>query len=254
MRLLSFSDIIFKKDWQVLKMLKYKCLVLDHDDTVVQTERYIGYPYFRDYIAQIRPGQDLRFQDYVRDCSNMVFADMCRQRWNMTQEECDQEYRGWKEYYRNNPHPIFPGIDRIIHRQKALGGLVCVVSLSPAQDILQDYAQHFGIVPDAVYDHDMPPHMRKPNPYPLEDIMGRFHLKPEEILVVDDMKLAWMMAHPLNVDVAYAAWSKTDFPELTTEMRQICDYAFDSTENLEKFLFDSLDSHGIIPFETKHRG
>ena len=29
-------------------MLKYPCLVLDHDDTVVQTERYIGFPYFRD--------------------------------------------------------------------------------------------------------------------------------------------------------------------------------------------------------------
>ena len=28
-------------------MLKYPCLVLDHDDTVVQTERAIGYPYFR---------------------------------------------------------------------------------------------------------------------------------------------------------------------------------------------------------------
>ena len=34
-------------------MLKYPCLVLDHDDTVVQTEKAIGYPYFRDYIARI---------------------------------------------------------------------------------------------------------------------------------------------------------------------------------------------------------
>ena len=40
-------------------MLKFKCLVLDHDDTIVQTERTIGYPYFRDYIARIRPGQTL---------------------------------------------------------------------------------------------------------------------------------------------------------------------------------------------------
>ena len=33
-------------------MLKYKCLVLDHDDTVVQTERHIGYPYFKEYIEK----------------------------------------------------------------------------------------------------------------------------------------------------------------------------------------------------------
>ena len=43
-------------------MLKYRCLVLDHDDTVVQTEKAIGYPYFRDYIARVRPGKNLTNQ------------------------------------------------------------------------------------------------------------------------------------------------------------------------------------------------
>lgn len=219
-------------------MLKYKCLVLDHDDTVVQTERHIGFPYFKSYIEQIRPGKTVSFEEYVRDCSGTVFADMCRIRWNMTEEECEAEYKGWCAYYRSHHHPIFPGIDRIIRRQKEAGGLVCVVSLSPAHDILRDYKEHFDMVPDALYDHDMPHHMRKPNTYPLEQIMKHFDLKPEEILVVDDMKLAWMMAHPLGVPVAYAAWSKTEFPELTTQMRSICDYTFDSTEELEKFLFD----------------
>jgi phosphoglycolate phosphatase/pyrophosphatase PpaX len=212
--------------------------VLDHDDTVVQTERYIGYPYFRDFIAEIRPGQSLSFEDYVRDCSNMVFADMCRARWQMTEEELDREYQGWKKFYSANPHPIFPGMDRIIRRQKEAGGLICVVSLSREGDILRDYRDHFGIVPDAVYDYDLPPHMRKPNPYPLEDIMARFQLKPEEILVVDDMKLGWMMASSRGVDTAYAAWSKTEFPELRQEMENLCEYSFTDVAELEKFLFN----------------
>lgn len=219
-------------------MLKFKCLVLDHDDTVVQTERYIGYPYFKSYIDRIRPGNTLTFEEYVKDCNSMVFVDMCRSRWNMTDEECETEYKGWCEYYSSHYHPIFPGIERIISRQKEEGGLICVVSLSPARDILRDYQEHFDMIPDDLYDHDMPRHMRKPNTYPLEQIITRFNLKPEEILVVDDMKLAWMMSHPLGVPVAYAAWSKIDFPELTTEMREICDYSFDSTEELEKFLFE----------------
>ena len=219
-------------------MLKYKCLVLDHDDTVVQTERLLGFPYFKKYIEKIRPGQTITFEQYVRDCSDMVFADMCRARWNMTDEECAREYSGWCAYYSSHPHPIFPGIERIIRRQKEEGGLVCVVSLSPAGDILRDYEEHFGIVPDDLYDHDMPPHMRKPNPYPLEQIMEKFALKPEEILVVDDLKLAWMMCNPLGVPIAYAAWSRNDFPELTTEMRELCDCFFDSTEQLEKYLFE----------------
>ena len=104
---------------------------------------------------------------------------------NMTDEECEREYNGWKEYYSANTHPIFPGMDRIIHRQKDLGGLVCVATLSPKADIMRDYAQHFHMEPDAVYDHDMPRHMRKPNPYPLLDIMQRYDLKPEEILAIE---------------------------------------------------------------------
>ena len=68
-------------------MLKYKCLVLDHDDTVVQTERYIGFPYFKDFLAEIRPGTELTFRQYVEDCNNMIFSDVCRLRWNMTEEE-----------------------------------------------------------------------------------------------------------------------------------------------------------------------
>ena len=223
-------------------MLKYKCLVLDHDDTVIQTEKQLGYPYFRDVIETIRPGSNLGYEEYVKDCNNMFFEDMCRVRWNMTEEEHRREYAGWKEYYSNTPHPIFPGIDQIIHRQKELGGLVCVASLSPSADILRDYQTLFGMEPDALYGVDRPREERKPNPYPLEDIMAKFALKPEDILVVDDMKVACMMAQPLGVAVAFAAWCKADFPELTDEMRQMCDYSFDRTEDLEKFLFGDISA------------
>ena len=91
---------VFPSDGE--KMLRYKCLVLDHDDTVVQTEKAIGFPYFRDYIEKIRPGQTLTFPEYVKDCNNMIFADMCRIRWQMTDEEQREEYFGWKEYSRKN--------------------------------------------------------------------------------------------------------------------------------------------------------
>ena len=65
-------------------------------------------------------------------------------------------------------------------------------------------------------------------------------MKGKKILVVDDVKLAWMMAHPLNVPIAFAAWGKPDFPELQQEMRSICQYSFDSPSDLEAFLFDEV--------------
>jgi len=219
-------------------VLKYKCLVLDHDDTVVQTEKAIGYPYFRDYIERIRPGKTLSFPEYVRDCNNMVFADMCRIRWQFTDAELKEEYLGWKEYSRLNIPPICPGMDAVIRRQKGLGGIVCVASLSTREIIERDFLHHFGFLPDAVYDYDLPDDRRKPSPYALKDIMERFHLQSGDLLMVDDMKLGWNMANSVGVPTAFAGWSKQEFPELTEEMRQICDFTFQSPEELEAFLFE----------------
>ena len=219
-------------------MLKYRCLVLDHDDTVVQTERTIGFPYFRDYIQRIRPGCTLTFAEYVRDCNNMIFADMCTQRWQMTQQEQQEEYLGWKAYSRINIPEACTGIHRVIRRQKEAGGILCVSSLSTREIIERDFMHHFGVLPDAIYDYDLPSHQRKPDPYALHQIMERFQLKPEEILMVDDMKLGCIMAQSVGADTAFAAWSKGEFPDLCEEMESLCDYTFHTAEELEHFLFD----------------
>ena len=218
--------------------MKYKCLVLDHDDTVVQTEKTIGYPYFRDYIERIRPGKTLSFPEYVRDCNNMVFADMCRDRWQMTEEELTEEYLGWKAYSRIHVPEVCDGIGDVIRRQKEAGGIVCVSSLSTREIIERDFLHHFGILPDAIYDYDLPIPQRKPNPYALEQIMADYSLSAEEILMVDDMKLGWAMAAQLGIDTAFAGWTKQEFPELSEEMRSICNYAFLNPRDLERFLFD----------------
>lgn len=219
-------------------MMKYPCLILDHDDTVVQTERAIGYPYFRDYLAKVRPGTDLSFREYVYDCHDTVFPDMCREKWQFTDEELKEEYSLWQAYCAENIPPLFPGVDSLIRRQKAEGGLICVVSLSSHANIIRDYEAHFGFRPDAVYACELPREIRKPNPWPLHDIMEKFHLQPKELLMVDDMKLGWTMARAAGIKTAHAAWSKPDFPELMGEMRRICDYSFDSAKELEHFLFD----------------
>ena len=219
-------------------MLKYKCLVLDHDDTVVQSEKTLGFPYFKEFMSRIRPGVELTFEDYVRGCHELPFVDMCRAKWQFTDAELQEEYVGWKEYIKTHIPTPYDGIDRIIRRQKEEGGFLCVVSLSGAESITRDYRVHFGTEPDAIYGWDLPKELQKPSPYSLQDIMARYNIKPNEILVVDDLKLAWRMSRAVGVQIAFAAWSKEDFPELAQEMRQLCDYAFDSTESLEKFLFE----------------
>ena len=218
-------------------MTRYKCLVLDHDDTVVQSEQTTGYPCLLMTLERFRPGATITLAEYARDCHELGFAEMCRRRWHFTPQELEEEFLEWMDYVKTRIPPVFPGIPELIRRQREEGGLVCVVSHSSVVNITRDYELHFGLQPDAVYGWDYPEELRKPNTFPLEDIMKRFGYISQELLVVDDMKLGCAMAKPLGVKVAFAAWGKLDFPELTQEMRTICDFSFDDPKNLENFLF-----------------
>ena len=84
-------------------MLKYKCLVLDHDDTVVQSEATVNYPCFCRYLETYRPGESISLADYVGDCNKMAFVDMCKTRFAMTDAELEIEYGFWKDYAKTHP-------------------------------------------------------------------------------------------------------------------------------------------------------
>lgn len=219
-------------------MLKYPCLVLDHDDTVVQSESTINYPYFCYILDQFRPGTKITYEAYIHGCCYLGFADMCRQWYQFTEQELADEYRGWQEYILTHTPAPFPGIDRILRRHKEAGGIICVVSHSSDANILRDYREHFAIIPDAIYSWDLPRHLRKPSAYALKDIMQRYQLRPDQLLVVDDMKPAWEMARSGGVPIAFAAWGRLDCPPILEEMQALCDHTFRSPGELEAFLFD----------------
>ena len=220
-------------------MLRYPCLVLDHDDTVVQSEISINYPFFCYILDRFRPGTTITLEEYVDGCSSLGFLQMCRQWYQFTDAELKEEYEGWMDYVRSHIPDPFPDIGDVIRRQKEEGGLVCVVSHSSAENITRDYQTHFGMLPDAIYGWDLPEHQRKPNTYSLEAIMERYHLSSKDLLVIDDMKPAWEMASKAGVEIGFAAWGKVGFPVIAEEMKRLCDYTFQSPRELAQFLFDS---------------
>ena len=219
-------------------MLKYPCLVMDHDDTVVQSEATVNYPFFVYILDQFRPGTTITLEQYVDGCCNLCFARMCREWYGFTEQELVDEYLGWQEYIQTHIPAPFPGIGRLLRRQREAGGLICVVSHSCISNITRDYQTHFGILPDDIFGWDLPEEQRKPSTYPLECIMEKYNLSPEELLVVDDMKPAWEMASCAGVPIAFAAWGRQEYPNILQEMRRLCDFSFDSPDGLEKFLFD----------------
>ena len=219
-------------------MLKYPCLVLDHDDTVVQSETTINYPFFCYILDQFRPGATITQEEYTNGCFSPGFADMCRQRYQFTEQELKDEYQGWMDYVKTHIPDPFPGIRDLILRYKQAGGIICVVSQSSQENISRDYAAHFGIQPDMVFGWDLEPEHRKPSPWALEQIMNAYDLSPAELLVIDDMKPAVLMARAGGCPIAFAGWGRTDFPIITEEMSALCDFSFHSIGDLEKFLFE----------------
>ena len=219
-------------------MLKYPCLVLDHDDTVVQSEATVNYPFFVEFLKEYRPGMSITLHEYISSCYHPGYVEMCKAQFSFTDEELLIEYNGWKDYIRNHIPASYPGIERIIRRQKAAGGIICVVSQSSQENISRDYAAHFGIQPDAIFGWDLEPEHRKPSPWALEQIMQTYNLSPAELLVIDDMKAAIGMARAVGCPVGFAGWGRTEFPQITNEMSAMCDFSFDSIEDLERFLFE----------------
>jgi phosphoglycolate phosphatase/pyrophosphatase PpaX len=215
--------------------MKYKCLVFDHDDTVVNSTATIHHPCFEAYLALRYPGRSCSLEDYFIKNFDPGFVPMCRQEYGMTDEDLEDESQFWKEYVKDHIPVAYDGIRQIMEQQRREGGLICVVSHSFEHNIIRDYAANSLPEPDAVYGWGRPLNERKPAPFPLEDIMRRFDLKPSDLLMIDDLKPGYDMAMSCGVDFAAVGWSN-DIPQIESFMRQNCPYYFKQVSELAEFL------------------
>lgn len=78
----------------------------------------------------------------------------------------------------------------------------------------------------------------KPAPYALDDIMAAYSLRPEELLVVDDLTTGLKMAESRGVPFACAGWSHHT-PEIAAYMKQHCRRYLNSPQELEPLLFET---------------
>ena len=216
--------------------MKFRCLVLDHDDTVVRSAETVNYPALLENLKDIHPDRTISFEDFVRYCFQYNFTGMCRKCLQLTDEEIASQFEFWKSYVRTHIPPAFDGFGEILHKFRENGGIICVSSHSGVENILRDYQRNFNLEPDAVYAWELGEELRKPHPYTLQNIMEKFDLQPDEILMVDDMKNGYDMASSCNVPFAFAAWSMV-LPEIGEFMREKANFYLDSVDALSNLLF-----------------
>ena len=215
--------------------MRYRCLVFDHDDTVVNSTATIHHPCFVEFLRRYFPGKDCTLEEYFLKNFDPGFIPMCREDFGMSGEELEREQLFWRGYVKDHIPLAYPGVREIMERQKAQGGLLCVVSHSYEDNIRRDYRENGLPAPDLVFGWEQPPERRKPDPWPLEEILRRFSLRPQELLMIDDLKPGYDMAAACGVDFAGAGWSN-DIRTIEAFMRRNCSRYFKTVAELAAFL------------------
>ncbi len=224
-------------------MINYKCLILDHDDTIVNSTEFVHYPAFIETLRTLRPLQtDLSFEDFIEMCHTFGFEKICDDIYHFNASELKIEYAIWKQYTQNRIPEPFEGIVSLLHDFVLQGGKIVVVSHSESSEIRRDYLTHFGFEPDLIFGWELGSALRKPNPYPLIQSLQILKLEPKDCLVVDDMRLGKEMADALNVDFACAAWAHQN-DKIMTDMKSSSTFYLEKVEDLRQLLF----SESITP-------
>lgn len=219
-------------------MRDIRCLVLDHDDTVVRSEETVNFPAFQAALQQLRPGVQLTRKEFSLQCFRLGFFGMCSEIYHFTPEEQSLQLEFWTQYVRTHVPPVYDGLKPVLERFRAQGGLICVSSHSGRENITRDYQAHLGFLPDRIYGWDIGEDKKKPAPFALDDIMQAYGLAPRQLLVVDDMKPGFDMACSRNVPFACAGWSHHG-PEIAEFMKQNCECYLNTPQELAELLFES---------------
>ncbi|MBQ8372420.1 MAG: HAD family hydrolase [Clostridia bacterium] len=217
--------------------MKYKCICLDHDDTVVNSTATIHYPCFIQYLGERLPHlvNNYTLESYFIKNFHPGILELLRDEVGLNADEIREEEEYWRDYVKNHIPSAYDGIRDILVEYRARGGIIAVTSHSFRHYIERDYRHNDLPMPDVIYGWDMSAERRKPAPYAVLDVMEKYSLSPSEVLVIDDLKPGYDMARAAGVDFAAAGWAY-DVPEIEEFMRKNCDYYLKTPEELAELL------------------
>lgn len=207
--------------------MKYDCLVLDHDDTAVDSTPLIHYPAHLEVMRRLRPDHEPVGLDgwFLKNFDPGIMAYLVGE-LGFSKDELQEEIRIWRQFSRNLLPSFFPGFVELLEEYSRFGGRVAVVSHSEGEIIGRHY-QTRSFEPDLILGWEDDDEKRKPHPWPLYRVMEELDVSPDDILVVDDLKPGILMARRAKVKAAAAGWAH-HLVEVEKYMRRVCDVYFSS--------------------------
>jgi phosphoglycolate phosphatase/pyrophosphatase PpaX len=220
--------------------MKYKCLLIDHDDTTVDSTPIIHHVAHLEQMRRLnRSNQAVSLEEWFRINYHPGLRSFLTETLRLSPEEEEICYQVWREYTTTLVPSFFPGILPLLHRFKLSGGTIVVVSHSEEDIIRSHYEQQneiSGFFPDFIIGWTGDRSKNKPSLWPLEQTLSHFSLSPRQVLVVDDLKPGILMARNGGVDSVAVGWSH-HLEEIKADISRLSTYYADSVEELEKIIF-----------------
>ncbi len=222
--------------------LPYKCLILDHDDTAVDSTASIHYPAHLEVMRVIRPGVEpvSLEQWWLKNFEPGIMRFMTEE-LGMNEEEIQLEYEIWRRFTTGRIPHFYPGFLETLTEFKRRGGKIAVVSHSEKDLIARDYREHdkTGFVfPDMIFGWDFDEAKRKPSPWPVERILDHFGIPAAETLIIDDLKPGVLMSKASGVEIAAAGWCH-NIPRIRGYMEEHCLTYFSDIDQFRNFILAS---------------
>jgi HAD superfamily hydrolase (TIGR01509 family) len=213
--------------------MKYRCLILDHDDTAVNSSATIHHPAHLESMRVLRPDHPPSTMEewFLKNFDPGIMAYL-RDEVGLNEEELAAEHKVWRRFTTTITPEFYPGFVEALHRYRAAGGIIAVVSHSEADIIYRHYAD---FRPDAVFGWVDDATKRKPSPWPIQQILERFQLPKEAALIVDDLKPGVLMAQNAGVSIAAAGWAH-HIPEIERYMREHTNAYLESVEQFATYI------------------
>jgi phosphoglycolate phosphatase/pyrophosphatase PpaX len=223
----------------MVQRLRFKCLIIDHDDTAVSSTAEIHYPAHREMMKELRPNLPVPTMEtwFLKNFDPGVIEYMVGE-LNMSETELLREFEIWRSYTSTRIPHFFPGILELLREFRRAGGRVVVVSHSERDLIERDYrARTEGdpFLPDLIFGWDHDETRRKPHPWPAQQTLAAFGLEPREAIILDDLKPGVLMGHASGIPVAAAGWGHS-IPTIRAYMEANCKGYFSTIESFASYL------------------
>lgn len=218
--------------------MHYRLLLIDHDDTAVDSTAVVHYPAHLEALKVLRPGlpRPTIEQWWMANFDPGIMEHLVHV-LGMNEAELATEFEIWRSFTASRMAPFFPGFRELLCAFRDRGGRVAVVSHSERENILRDYRQpgSAAFEPDLVFGWDHDPARRKPDPWPAREALARLGVDAGEALVVDDLRPGVLMARAAGVAAVGAGWAHR-VPRIRDWMRGNCLAYFDTVGEFGAFL------------------